>query len=226
MFFSKEPLPNSREYLLSDVKCLKLDLDVPYEAMAAEAKSLREKFIRYRQNDGYAHQGWHSLPLYGLGMDRPMSWDAYGFSSPNEAAEHFDWTEIADKCPVTVDWLKNVFPSRKLGRVRFMLLTAGGFINRHRDSPHSVPEAINIALTNPLGCDWWWADGGKVDFKPGDAYAMNLSYEHSIDNRSLEDRYHLIVHHHDSTPEWKAMMIRAMERQNATGDFYYSQDLY
>lgn len=226
MNFSKEPLPNSREYLLSDAKCLKLDLEIPFEKMASEAKVLRDRFILYRQNDSYGHQGWYSLPLYGLGLDRPMSWDAYGYATPRDAAEDFTWTEIAEQCPVTVEWLKNSFPSQRLGRVRFMLLTAGGYINRHKDSPYRVPEAINIALTNHPNCIWWWEDGSRLDFKPGDAYAMNLSYEHSIDNRSLEDRYHLIVHHHDSTPEWKSMMIRAMERQDVTGNFYYSQDLY
>lgn len=226
MNFSKEALPNSREYLVSDVKCLKLDLEIPHEEMAAEARALRDRFILYRQNDSYGHQGWYSLPIYGLGLDRPMSWDAYGYASPRDAANDFTWSEIADQCPITVDWLKNSFPSQRLGRVRFMLLKAGGFINRHKDSPYRVPEAVNIALTNHPNCIWWWEDGSRLDFKPGDAYAMNLSYEHSIDNRSLEDRYHLIVHHHDSTPEWKSMMIRAMERQNATGNFYYSQDLY
>lgn len=226
MNFSKEYVDGAREYLFTDAKCLKLDLEIPFAEMAAEAQALRNRFIRYRNQDEYDHQGWYSLPLYGLGLDKPMSWDAYGYNSPNEAAKDFTWTEVADQCPRTVKWLKDVFPSQRLGRVRFMLLTAGGYINRHRDSPYSIPDAVNIALTNHPNCVWWWADGSRVDFRPGDAYAMNLSYEHSVDNRSTEDRYHLIVHHHDSTPEWKSMMMQAMERQNATGDFYYSTDLY
>jgi hypothetical protein len=226
MDFSKDYIEGAREYLHTDAKCLKLDLEIPHEAMASEAQALKDRFIRYRKDDGYDHHDWFSLPLYGLGLDRPMSWDAYGYLSPREAAKDFSWTEIAEQCPVTVDWLKNIFPSQRLGRVRFMLLKAGGFISRHRDSPYSIPDAVNIALTNHPNCIWWWADGDRIDFKPGDAYAMNLSYEHSIENRSIEDRYHLIVHHHDSTPEWKNMMIQAMERQNATGDFYYSTDLY
>lgn len=226
MNFSEHPIEGAREYLFTEAKCLKLDLKIPHAAMAEEAKSLKKDFIRYRQTDSYGHQGWYSLPIYGLGLDKPMSWDAYGYKNANEAAQHFQWTEICDRCPVTVNWLKTVFPSQKLGRVRFMLLKAGGFINRHRDSPYSIPDAVNIALTNHPNCVWWWGDGSRVDFEPGDAYAMNLSYEHSIDNRSTEDRYHLIVHHHDSTLEWKNMMIRAMEKQNVKGNFYYSTDLY
>ena len=226
MNFSKEPLPNSREYLFSNAKCLKLDLPVPFEEMAAEAKALRSRFILYRDNDSYPHKGWWSLPIHGLGLDKPASWDAYGYDSPNDAAKDLHWTEIADLCPVTVSWLKNIFPSKRFGRVRFMLLEAGGYISPHQDTTFSVPEPINIALTNPEGCIWKWGDGSTLNFPPGTAYAMNISYEHSVYNNSKEDRYHLIVHHHDSTPEWKNMMERALERQNESGDFYYSQDLY
>jgi hypothetical protein len=155
-----------------------------------------------------------------------MSWDAYGYSSANEAAKDFAWTEIAEQCPVTVNWLKTTFPSQKLGRVRFMLLEAGGYIAPHTDSPYSIPDPVNIALTNPVNCDWVWGDGTTLDFKPGSVYAMNISYEHSVKNNSTEDRYHLIVHHHDSTPEWKSMMRQALLRQNESGNFYYSTDLY
>jgi len=197
--FSKDPLPNSREYLFSDAKCLKLDLPVPYEAMAEEAKALRSKFILYRNDDGYAH---------------------------NEAAKDLHWTEIAEHCPVTVNWLKTVFPSNQFGRVRFMLLEAGGFISPHIDSPVSIPEPVNVALTNPEECNWIWGDGDILHFPPGTAYAMNISYEHSVYNNSDEDRYHLIIHHHDSTPEWKDMMKLALEKQDESGYFYYSQDLY
>lgn len=226
MHFSKDPLPNSREYLWTDAKCLKLDILVPYKEMAAEAVALRDQFVLYRNQDQYAHSGWYSLPLYGLGLDKPMSWDAYGYATANEAAKDFDWTEIAQQCPITVNWLKNVFPSKKLGRVRFMLLEAGGFIAPHKDSPYSVPDPVNIALTNSKECKWQWSDGSSLDFDPGSAYAMNISYEHSVVNSSNQDRYHLIVHHHDSTPEWKLLMSNSLLKENESGYFYYSTDLY
>lgn len=226
MQFSTEPLPNAREYLWTSAKCLKLDIRVPYEAMANEAKSLRDKFILYRNQDSYGHKGWYSLPLFGLSLDKPMSWDAYGYENANEAAKDFAWTEIAEQCPVTVNWLKTQFPSKRLGRVRFMLLEAGGFIAPHKDSPYPVPDPINVALTNPKGCTWKWNDDETFEFRPGEAYAMNISYQHSIENNSTEDRYHLIVHHHDSTPEWKELMNKALKKQNESGHFYYSQDLY
>ncbi len=226
MNFSRDPLPNSRKYLFSSAKCLKLDLIVPYKDMLEEAKKLRSKFILYRSSDGYDHKGWWSLPIHGLGLDKPASWDAYGYASANEAAKDLTWTEIAEECPVTVNWLKTVFPSQRYGRVRFMLLEAGGYIDYHKDSPYNVPEPVNIALSNHKDCKWVWGNGDILDFSPGDAYAMNISYEHSVRNNSEEDRYHLIIHHHDSTEEWERMMKSALEKQNESGYFYYSQDLY
>lgn len=226
MKFSEIPLPDSRAYLLSEAKSLKLPLDVPFEAMAQEAISLRELFIPYRDNDEYEHHGWWSLPIHGLGLDKPMSWDAYGYKDANEAAKDFRWTEICDRCPITVHWLKNVFPSNRLGRVRFMLLEAGGYIAPHRDSPIMCPEPVNIALTHPVECTWTWGDGSTLDFQPGDAYAVNIGHIHSIYNHSNQDRYHIIVHHHDSTPEWMTMMEESLRKQNESGTFYYSQSLY
>lgn len=226
MHFSKTPIPDARQYLWTIAKCLKLDMNIPHEEMAAEAKALRNEFILYRNQDSYGHGGWHSLPLYGLSVDKPMSWDAYGYADAASAAKDFDWTTIAEHCPITVNWLKTQFPSRQLGRVRFMLLEAGGYIAPHIDSPYSIPDPVNIALTNPQECIWQWGDGSVLDFAPGDAYAMNISYEHSVYNRSNEDRYHLIVHHHDSTDAWKNMMTTALEKQDEEGYFYYSTDLY
>lgn len=226
MHFSKTPVPNSRAYMWTTARYLKLDLEVPHEAMAAEATALRDKFILYRDQDSYNHKGWYSLPLFGLSIDKPASWDAYGYANANEAAKDFDWTEVAEQCPVTVNWLRTQFPSNQFGRVRFMLLEAGGFISPHKDSIHSIPDPVNIALTNPEQCIWQWGDGQVLNFAPGDACAMNISYEHSVYNRSNEDRYHLIVHHHDSTDEWKNMMTTALEKQDEEGYFYYSTDLY
>ena len=214
-----------REYLVSTAKYLKLDITIPHEEMLKEAIALRDRFIPYRQ-DGYNTVGWHSLPIIGLSDTNPYSWDYNNYESAREAAYDIGWTDIAKLCPVTTDWLKNVYPSKSYGRVRFMLLEAGGGIAFHTDTKHSILGAINIALNNPKDCAWHWRDGSSLEFNPGDAYAMNISYEHSIQNPSQEDRYHLIVHHYDSTDEWKKIMQIAMEKYEVQGDFHYSPELF
>jgi len=216
---------NGREYLVSTAKCLKLDIEVPYEQMAQEAKALRDKFIPYRST--YKTQGWHSLPIIGKSSKDPYAWDQYKeYGSAKDAAFDMQLTDIAEQCPVTVNWLNNVYPSNSYGRVRFMLLEAGGYIEPHKDTEHSILGAVNVALTHPSDCVWHWSDGSTMQFKPGDAYAMNISYEHSVKNNSNEDRYHLIVHHYDSTDEWKNIMSTALEESNEQGEFHFSTELF
>jgi hypothetical protein len=55
--------------------------------------------------------------------------------------------------------------------------------------------------------------------EPGVPYAMNISYEHAIYNRSTEDRFHLIVARHDSTDEWKRLIDQAAEQSNISGHY-------
>lgn len=215
----------AREYLLSQGKCLKLNLPIPYQEILAEARSIRDMFIKYRTGE-YDHQGWHSVSLYGLSHDKPASYDAYGFDNGEEAAKNFIWTKAADRCPITINWLKTVFPTNRFARVRFMLLEAGGYIAPHIDAPIPHIEPVNIALSNPNGCDWVWGDGSILKFSPGDVYAMNVGFEHSVRNNSNEDRYHMIVHHHDSTDEWKKLLTDAMEKYDIQGTFMSSSFLY
>lgn len=215
-----------REYLLSDAKCLKLSIEVPHAEILKEAKQLRQHFIEYHQGNDYRHKGWFSLPLHGLGDDKVLSWKGYGYTDGHKAAEDMHWTKWSNLCPITTNWLRDTFPSNKYGRVRFMLLEAGGFIAPHTDGDVRALEAVNVALNNPIGCNWIWKDGSTVPFIPGDAYALNISYEHEVKNESNEDRYHLIIHHYDSTEEWIKLMTTSMETENVKGNFYYSTELY
>lgn len=215
----------TRDYLHSQDKCLKLDLPIPHKEILNEAISIRNLFTPYRTGE-YDHKGWHSVSLYGLAHDKPASYDAYGFANGGEAAKHFVWTDAAERCPITVNWLNTVFPTKKFGRVRFMLLEAGGFIAPHTDAPIPHIEPVNIALSNPKECNWIWGDGSILEFQPGDIYAMNTGLEHSVKNNSDIDRYHIIVHHHDSTDEWKKLLINSMEKYEIQGSFVPSSFLY
>ena len=212
-----------RDYLISDSKYLKLNLDIPYKEMAEEAKNLREQFILYRAT--YETNGWYSLPIVGLSSAQPYSWELY-CETVRDAANKMHYTDIAEHCPVAVNWLKNTYPSNQYARVRFMLLEAGGKIEHHIDTEHSVLGAVNIALTNEPECKWHWEDGESLAIMPGEAYLMNLSYSHSILNESNMDRYHIIVHHYDSTDEYKELVLKSMEEQNVKGNLHYSTELF
>jgi hypothetical protein len=205
-----------KSYFVSDAKFLKLDMPVPYDSMLREAQSLKHRYTNHR---GDANQGWKSISLHGLDESKHENWDEYGYKSAEEAGKNYVWTSASKECPVTMDFLHNTFPCQRYGRVRFMLLEAGGWIGPHSDTTHKLLENINIPLSNPKECVWKWGDGEELYMEPGVPYAMNISYEHSIYNRSTEDRFHLIIARHDSTDNWKALMDASAKKANVKGSY-------
>lgn len=212
-----------KEYFFSNIKELKLDIEFPYEKMLEEAKSLKHRFVEHR---GGESQGWCSLTLYGLGEDKTASWQQYGFKDSCEYSKQLNWTLAANDAPITKKNLLNNFPSKKYGRIRFMLLKAGGRINMHVDSRAPLLENINLVLNNPKNCMWKWGhDSTEFFMEPGCAYAMNISYPHEVINNSNEDRYHMIVTRHDSTEEWKYLINKAVKKINGVGEYRIINEL-
>lgn len=206
-------------YYMSDAKSLKLDILVPnYTQMLAEATALKDRYTGHYTDDP-DNIGWKSLSLYGLGETKHESWDDYGYENAEEAAKDFIWTPAAYECPTIMKWLLTQFPSKRFGRVRLMLLEAGGQIGEHSDTSYKILENINIPLSNPKECIWFWGDGDFLNMEPGGVYAMNISYPHKIINNSNEDRYHIIVARHDSIDEWRKVMDAAIKRDNVVGSY-------
>ena len=102
----------------SKLPWLKLDLEFPYQAMYKEAKSLKDKFVAHRDQDGgggYHHKGWRSLCIHGISAESTNHYDQYGYESNDEVP--YNWTNIIDQCPITYDFFKNKFPFKKYFRV-------------------------------------------------------------------------------------------------------------
>jgi hypothetical protein len=213
-----------KEYYHSEGRYLKLAIALPYREMCAEAFALIDRFSPHRGEE-YGTKGWESLTIHGLGWNKHESYSAYGYANGKDASNDMHWTEIADLCPVTTKWLSDVFPCNKYGRVRFMLLRAGGEIALHNDSSIKLIENINVALNNPVGCKWIWSNGEELIMEPGGVYAMNLHYHHSIINKSNEDRMHMIIARHDALYGWKKLVEEAALKQGVTGEYILIDEL-
>ena len=213
-----------KEYYQSEGRYLKLAIDLPYKEMCAEAFALIDRFSPHRGDD-YAHNGWESLTIHGLGSNKHEGYQTYGYAKGKDASNDMCWTEIADACPITARWLKDSFPCNKYGRVRFMLLRAGGHISKHNDSSLKLIENINVALNNPIGCKWIWGDGEELIMEPGGVYAMNLHYHHMLVNESNEDRMHMIIARHDALNGWKKLIEDAASKQSITGTYIEIDEL-
>jgi Aspartyl/Asparaginyl beta-hydroxylase len=182
---------------------LKLAIDLPWQQMLSEAKNLKNRFVPHRDYDNESY-GWYSLCLHGLSSSHTHSHTAYGILDYRLAP--YQWTDISTLCPITTAFFKNNFGFYRFWRLRFMLLKAGGWIAPHIDSSTSRLWAINIALSNPDGCAFYMQDHGIVPFHPGTAFLLDTSNRHWLENKSTEDRYHIIVHGERNHKFWKEMV--------------------
>jgi len=169
---------------------LKLNLDVPCDDILQEWKSVKELSVQHRSQESiskkffYGHNGWKSLTIYGV----------HHLATENVSGIK-GWTEVADKCPITKQWLEdNFIIGETTGRIRFMLLEPGGYILPHIDRNNKHLSEINVAVTNPDGCYFRFSNYGNVPFTPGSAFMMDISNQHLVYNTSDLPRLHIIVH--------------------------------
>lgn len=178
----------------SHIPYLPLLIDnVPYAEMLAEAQSLDDLFVEHRGNDS---AGWASLAIHGITSQHTDHYQVYPeYAHLTNDQVPYNWTEIQDRCPVTVDYLKNHYPCDVYHRVRFMRLAPGGYIVPHSDSPDLGLRATNFSLNNPDNCEFMFENIGVVPYKDSGSVIMIANgYNHSVWNRSSEYRYHMIIH--------------------------------
>lgn len=200
----------------SDWPWLFLDLEVPHKEIHKEALELETEFVPHRKYDegaGYGHRGWKSLCIHGLSATQTENFSAYGHASLDSAP--YKWTEIADRCPTTVKFLKETFPFEKYYRVRFMWLEPQGYIAPHRDQKESGFFPCNIALNQPPGCEFGMENQGILPISQGTAFLPNLSNLHFVQNESNIQRIHLIIHGRAGSklPQMQDLVVRSARLQ-------------
>jgi hypothetical protein len=174
----------------SGLPYLELNLPVPNDKIFEEWLTVTDQAVAHRATESisqkffYGHAGWKSLVLYGK---HPTA------TSDNQ--KPFNWTEVAKLCPFTQSWLMDNFViDENTGRIRFMLLESNGHILPHIDRPTKTLGEINIAITNPQGCNFRFLNYGNVPFTAGRAVMLDTSNEHLVYNSSDAPRLHIIVH--------------------------------
>ena len=169
---------------------LVLPFAVPHQQMLAEAKALKDFFV-YHRASGH-HRGWRSLVLHGLSSVHTQGHEHYGYQSRDDAP--YTWSDISRFCPVTTAFFRDTFGYDRYDRIRFMLLEPRGYILPHEDVDWKSLGPINLALSNPDGCDFIMEQWGMIPFAPGRANLLAVGHRHAVYNDSDEDRFHIIVH--------------------------------
>lgn len=177
-------------FIFSSSNCasLKLDINIPYEEMFQEAFNNFHRLVEHRGSDNI---GWSSMCIHGTTTEETNTWTTPSYGYKEEPI--YNWTDLADSCPVTKNWLKS-FPCKSYQRVRFMILQPGGIIHVHKDKNYRKLSAINVALNNPIGCHFFMEDAGEIPWEPGDVRLIDNGRLHAIVNNSQTPRVHMIIH--------------------------------
>lgn len=203
----------------SGVPWLRLDMDFPHEEAEKEAATIRQRFVEHRGGEG--HRGWRSVCIHGLNAEMTQDHTHYGYKDRDSAP--YLWTDVADKCPVTVSWLKQVFPFVRYDRVRFMLLEPDGYICPHKDRDKLGLCATNVAITNPKGCEFVFENKGLVPWEPGAVFRLDVGQRHAVWNRSAYPRLHMIIHGEPGEdPRWQDLIARSYMNIERETDAYSS----
>ena len=171
----------------SGLPYLPVDIEVPYKEIYQEWLSVSDQAVAHREgNYGLlGNQGWLSLSLYGIDSTNTID------SIPGK----MQWTLIAQKCPLTVQWLQENFViNSSTGRIRFMLLEPGGIIAPHSDRDFKQLAEVNIAIYHPEQSVFRFKNYGNIPFVSGKAFIIDTSNEHMVVNNSDQPRLHIIVH--------------------------------
>lgn len=182
----------------SDFGWLELDLNIPYKEWTTESK--HATYVNHRGDD---HPGWNSACIHGIDVDKTGAWTNYGDWTKEEDVP-YKWTSLSQHTPNIKSFWEE-FPYESYRRIRFMELESNGQISPHSDAPGRLPGEegidmldfgvpINVALQHPPSCHMTLQGYGVVPFIAGKAFIINIRNYHSVINKSMHKRLHLIAH--------------------------------
>jgi hypothetical protein len=179
----------------SRVPWIDLQLNVPYKEILEEIKN-NSKFLVDHRDDYGEHKGWKSFCIHGKGLT---------ITQHTEDNRPYHWIkEVEENMPFTSEYFKSW--NLNFQRLRVMALEPGGFVSVHQDRKKSALEPINIAITQPAGCDFVMEGWGVIPFEPGKAFMLDISNRHAVVNNSKETRYHIIVHCKELNDKFKKII--------------------
>jgi aspartyl/asparaginyl beta-hydroxylase (cupin superfamily) len=138
-------------------------------------------------NQAYYEGDWSGVALRSVGGLTKML-----FSDPSRRDQIVD-TELVDRCPRLAAAMR-AFHCR-LDVVRLLRLGPGASIREHRDIDlgYEIGEVrIHVPITTSPEVTFS-LDGSPVDMRAGEAWYLDLSLPHRVDNAGDGARVHLVV---------------------------------
>lgn len=196
----------------SGLPWLNLDIKVPFQMIAHEIESIQHLIVEHRYGN-QSHKGWKSFCIHGKSYDATREQDFYQDDRP------YVWTQEAKSLmPLTVEYFRDSWPHAGFARLRVMFLAPRGYITIHRDGTRRVLAPINIAITQPEGCNFVFEKFGTVPFYPGGAFLLDVSNRHVVFNDSDLPRWHLILDQGFDNQKFKDLVVQSYQK------VYHKQD--
>jgi hypothetical protein len=187
----------------SGLPWLRLNIDIPCQQILKEIQSIQSLLINHRDSYG-EHLGWKSFCIHGKNFDATEE-DPYD-------TRPYIWTpEAKQHMPETIKYFCTTWPQTMFARLRVMLLEPGGYISIHSDADQSVLTAINIAITQPVDCNFVMEKHGSVPFTTGSAFWLDISNRHTVFNNSDQPRWHLIVHQPIEGTDFQKLVVNSYQ---------------
>ena len=190
---------------------LMLDFKCPWKDILSEVDQMTE-WIPYRDESG---NNWSSLALHGIDGDYKKV-----YHTDNNVK--YDWTSIAEQCPVTKNFLQNNAGIKSHERTRFMKIDPGGSIFLHHDREDQDDPLtrdimqlgiLHFAIQHPKGCDFTMPHWGNIPIKNGSTWLFSNVWEHTVVNNGDKPRYHMICNGARLNWDfWSPILIRSWEK--------------
>ena len=169
-------LPSLRLPLRFDLAGLKADL----------AGILPDEWSPHYNERDYGGD-WRGAALRSLGGDPRMLFAGAA------GADGFVDTPILDRCPAVRQVLSHFDCPVK--SVRLLSLAPGSFIREHRDVALGFEDGevrIHVPVKTGPHVEFY-SDGNRLLLEEGSSYYVNVSLPHRVNNRSSEERVHLVI---------------------------------
>lgn len=200
------------------VPFIDLRLDFDAAACLAEATALLGDFVPYQSDPRYGIRHWRGLALRALDGDPAKAAVAVSPGANQDA--RYATTPVAERCPRTMEVLRDVLDWEECRAVAFLALAPRSRIAPHVDDPqHEVMRSVNVALNMPDGCEFVIdaePDGRPgpftraVPLRAGVGMVVNVARPHYVANDSDTPRIHVVAR---GPTRWPAARLLSLARQ-------------
>jgi hypothetical protein len=169
------------------IKYAKLPLLFDAARMQQEVENLTHYSWKLHYNTKHYDGEWSALPL------RSADGSLQNIIAHDSGAASFADTELMQFCPY-IQWVTQQFKCPLLA-IRLLKLKAGAVIHPHSDYGLYLEDGeirLHIPIvTNELVA--FFLEDERIYLRAGECWYMNLVLMHHINNKSEEDRIHLVM---------------------------------